>query len=62
MTNMTSTEIYMSQVEAAMSSIRHYNNKDNANIDFAPSHLGGIIGQREILNNNSVMRRIKLST
>lgn len=58
--NMTSTEIYKSQIESTMDHIRHLNT-GNTKVTFEPYQLGGIFGQREILANNGVMRQIKLS-
>ena len=59
--NMTSTEIYKSMIETSMDKIRH-DNKGVSDVTFKPSHLGGLTGQREILENNGVMRQIWLSS
>lgn len=55
--NMTSTEIFKSQIESTMDRIRHNN---SGNDTFKPTHLGGLFGQREILESKSAMRQVKI--
>jgi hypothetical protein len=56
LTNMTSTELYRVQVASTMGRIRHENTNNTA-VTFQPTQLGGIFGQREILEGVAVMRQ-----
>lgn len=55
--NMTSTQIFKSQAENIFRKLRH-ENTDDGSTEFAPMHLGGLFGQRDILTGKNVMREI----
>ncbi len=58
MVNMTSDEIFKTQVATIYGRLRHINSK--ATSTFQPTHLGGIFGQRSILEGDNVMRVISV--
>lgn len=53
--NMTSTQIFKNQAENIYKKLRHEITSDGT-IYFAPTHMGGVPGQREILTGKNVMR------
>lgn len=53
--NMTSTQIFKNQAENIFKKLRHEATSDGK-IYFAPTHMGGVPGQREILTGKNVMR------
>lgn len=53
--NMTSTQIFKNQVENIYKKLRHENTSDGT-VYFAPTHMGGVPGQREILTGKNIMR------
>lgn len=55
--NMTSTQIYKRQVDNIFGKLRHENTSDGTTY-FAPTHMGGVPGQRDILTGKNVMREI----
>lgn len=55
--NMTSTQIYKRQVDNIFGKLRHELTSDGS-IYFAPTHMGGVPGQRDILVGTNVMREI----
>mgnify|MGYP000271204969 FL=1 len=55
--NMTSTQIFKRQVDNIYGKLRHENTSDGR-IRFAPTHMGGVYGQRDILTGRNVMREI----
>lgn len=57
--NMTSTEVYKLQVKSIFDKIRH-ENTGNTDVSFIPTHLGGIDGQREIIQDKNIMRQIEV--
>lgn len=52
--NMTSTQIFKNQAENIYNMLRQEIVDDT--IKFAPTHMGGIPGQRDILTGHNVMR------
>ena len=52
--NMTSTQIFKNQVENIYKKLR-YENASNS-VYFAPTHMGGVPGQRDILVGKNIMR------
>lgn len=59
--NMTSTEVYKTQVSSIIEKMRHENTTTDPNILFVPTHLGGALGQKEIIDGRNVMRKIIFS-
>lgn len=53
--NMTSTQIYKNQLNNIYQKLRHENSSDGT-IYFAPTHMGGVPGQRDILSGRNTMR------
>ena len=53
--NMTSTQIFKIQADNIYKKIRHENTSDGT-IYFAPTHMGGVPGQREIITGKNIMR------
>lgn len=53
--NMTSTQIFMNQVDNIYGKLRHENGGD-PDVTFKPIHMGGLPGQRNILVGKNVMR------
>ena len=57
--NMTSTEIFKIQAANIFSKLRHTKGADS-DVPFYPTHLGGVNGQRDIIDSKSVMRQIEV--
>lgn len=58
--NMTSTQIFKTQAENIYAKLRHENTSDGT-VYFAPTHMGGVWGQRDILSGMNVMREVKVT-
>lgn len=58
--NMTSTQIFKNQAENIYNKLRVENSSDGV-IKFAPTHMGGLPGQRDILVGKNVMRETKVT-
>ena len=59
--NMTSTEVFKLQAQNIYAKLRHDNSTSNSTVSFMPTHLGGVMGQKEILESGSVMRQTRIS-
>ena len=57
---MTSTEIFKLQAANIYSKLRHENGTDS-DVPFMPTHLGGMFGQRDIIDSKSIMRQVKVT-
>ena len=53
--NMTSTQIFKNQAENIYNKLR-LENTGNTEVSFAPTHMGGVPGQRDILVGKNIMR------
>lgn len=58
--NMTSTQIFKNQAENIYKNLRHELSSDGT-IYFAPTHMGGVPGQRDILTGHNIMRETTVS-
>lgn len=58
--NMTSTEVFKRQAANIFSRLRH-NNTSTDNSVFFPTHMGGLPGQREIIESKSIMRETRIT-
>ncbi len=59
--NMTSTEIFKIQVNNIFDSMRHRTNTPDSDITFYPTQMGGVLGQRDIIDNKNIMRRLEVA-
>lgn len=57
--NMTSTEIFRLQVQSIYGKIR-LDNQDSDGVQYMPTHLGGVPGQRDILTGKNIMRETNI--
>jgi hypothetical protein len=53
--NMTSTEIFKVHVESTIGRLRHL--ATDSEKQFMPTQLGGVFGQKELLEQRNVMRQ-----
>ena len=61
LTNMTSTEVFKLQAQNIYTMLRHNNDNTTGNVQFMPTHLGGALGQNEILETRSIMRQTRVT-
>lgn len=58
--NMTSTEVFKTQVNNIYGRLRHING-GRTSVLYMPTHMGGIIGQKDIIDSQSIMRKTKVT-
>lgn len=59
--NMTSTEVFKLQANNIYAKLRHENSNNDTDVIFQPTHLGGILGQKDIIESKSVMRQTRVT-